>query len=98
MSTMFGGGGGGASPASWALTGDILKKNQAEQDRLTAKATEVNALADVAGVSAKALGDAYENQRQAKLKNPNPWMTTGYTGVADFAGSRTLGSPYLLGT
>jgi hypothetical protein len=97
MSTMFGGGGGGASPASWALTGDILKKNQAEQDRLTARANEVNALADAAGVSAKALGDTQQRQRDALMRNPNPWMTGGYAGVPG-GDSRTLGANYFLGT
>jgi hypothetical protein len=95
MSTMFGGS-GGASPASWALTSDILKKNQAEQDRLTNRANEVQMMADAAGVSARLLGDTQQRQRDALLKNPNPWLNTSYTGVT--GESRTLGANYFLGT
>lgn len=96
MSTMFGGA-GGATPASWSLTGDMLKKNQEEQDRLTGRANEVNALADAAGVSAKMLGESADRRRQQQIANPSPWMATGYTGVAGYGGGRTLGTPAVLG-
>jgi len=107
MSTMFGGG-GGASPASWSLTGDILKKNQAEQDRLTKEAQGIEAMAGVAQTSAKGMADMAEQVRLLGIKKPNPMMTNGYTGVANYGGiamgsgaldyGRTLGTPYLLGT
>src|SRR4029077_2564669 len=71
MSTMFGGG-GGASPASWQLTSDILKKNQAEQDRLTKEAQDIEAMAGVTQTSAKSLADQAEQVRMLGIKNPNP--------------------------
>jgi hypothetical protein len=97
MSTMFGGG-GGASPASWSLTKDLLGKNQAEQDRLTKEAAMVDELANDAGTSAKSMADAADRMRVLGIKNPNPLMTTGYTGVANYGGSRTLGQSFTLGT
>jgi hypothetical protein len=97
MSTMFGGG-GGASPASWGLTKDILAKNQAEQDRLTAEGKRIDDMTGTALTSAKGLQDMAEQVRLLGIRNPNPMMTTGYTGVANYGGSRTLGAPYILGT
>jgi len=96
MSTMFGGGAPGVSAEGYKLGYDAIGKNKAEEDRLTAKALEIEDMAAAAGVDAKTLGMLQENKRQATIANPNPFMTTGYGGVGGSA--RTLGASYLLGT
>ena len=95
MSTMFSG--AGTSPETFKTAYDIIGANKTEEDRLNKRALEVDALATAAGVDAKTLGFIQDQKRQATITNPNPLMTTGYTGVAGYGG-RSMGQPYLLGT
>ena len=94
MSTMFSG--AGTPPETFKTAYDIIGRNKTEEDRLNAKATEVDALATAAGVDAKTLGFVQDQKRLASLTNP--LMTTGYTGVANYGGGRTLGQSFMLGT
>lgn len=93
VTSMFSG--QGTNPKSYELAGDIIQKNQDEESRLNQRRGVVENLAALAGDQARTLGETAERQRLARVANPNPWMTTGYGGVAS---SRTLGADYLLGT